>query len=671
MEITPALGAATMLQTRVGQSMALVQNQLAPPERAGVLLQTGSQSITTAVLTGMKEVQQQSLEKLNAICGFLETQVEIEREKERRLREQSRELEKERLGVDAGENIPEPEITPPTGENKLKSFFGGLDLADVLTLGLATSLAAAGGAKAFAKKLGPKLIKGGIYAAIASAVAKPFVDFITGPGALDLELAEGEKEKMSDALIGAIGLGTIAGPMGVIVGAIGGYTKDSIIEAYKFVSGKIDASQIKDPEKVFGETALAAGAAGVFTSAMIGKAFVTAGGSFATVGAALVSLSVLIGVGVGAASLVGIKYLKGKVEEYQERTLQGAEVFADKLKHEMGLIAANEEESLLERMGLNLGKQSTIGMTQIATSEASEQVKNQGIEALDRTEISGLTKAVEGFTNFSDEALIKVMSDRTKATNFFQAVTDLKFLATQGAFGLSSKDYFEHLSKLQNRAQNLALDQVARGNREGSLQQIAGNTFGYGTDELEKIIPLIQNQQRTIMDIEDTKGQIRALEVALKAAKDDRSRLQDTNFVGDLARMLGDTINVGTDIGTLEGKINRKKNQLRDDIVALNTAAGRLDAIFGGNQDYTLSMLMQLYKGDEERLKNLIAKSMPNPELNALKNTTIMDNAPFGAMMYQNNSGNIVSKKSDINVNANVKAIQLDRELEIEQGFNP
>ena len=136
MEITPALGAATMLQTRVGQSMALVQNQLAPPERAGVLLQTGSQSITTAVLTGMKEVQQQSLEKLNAICGFLETQVEIEREKERRLREQSRELEKERLGVDAGENIPEPEITPPTGENKLKSFFGGLDLADVLTLGL-------------------------------------------------------------------------------------------------------------------------------------------------------------------------------------------------------------------------------------------------------------------------------------------------------------------------------------------------------------------------------------------------------------------------------------------------------------------------------------------------------------------------------------------------------
>ena len=82
MEITPALGAATMLQTRVGQSMALVQNQLAPPERAGVLLQTGSQSITTAVLTGMKEVQQQSLEKLNAICGFLETQVEIEREKE-------------------------------------------------------------------------------------------------------------------------------------------------------------------------------------------------------------------------------------------------------------------------------------------------------------------------------------------------------------------------------------------------------------------------------------------------------------------------------------------------------------------------------------------------------------------------------------------------------------
>ena len=199
---------------------------------------------------------------------------------------------------------------------------------------------------------------------------------------------------------------------------------------------------------------------------------------------------------------------------------------------------------------------------------------------------------------------------------------------------------------------------------------IANNQFAYGTDELEKIIPLMQNQQRKMMDIENTKGEIRALETKLAAAKLDRELLQDTNFVGDLARLLGDTVNVGTDIGSLEGKINRKKNQLASDVAQLNIAAGRLDAIFGGNQDYTLSMLMQLYKGDEERLKNLIAKSMPNPELSALRNTTIMDNAPMGAMMYQNNSGNIVSKKSDINVNANVKEIQLDREIEIEQGFN-
>ena len=262
------------------------------------------------------------------------------------------------------------------------------------------------------------------------------------------------------------------------------------------------------------------------------------------------------------------------------------------------------------------------------------------------------------------------MSDRTKATNFFQAVTDLKFLATQGAFGLSSKDYFEHLSKLQNRAQNLALDQVAKGNREGSLQQIANNQFAYGTDELEKIIPLMLNQQRKMMDIEDTKGQIRALEVALNKAKEDRSKLQDTNFVGDLARLLGDTINVGTDIGSLEGKINRKKNQLASDVAQLNIAAGRLDAIFGGNQDYTLSMLMQLYKGDEERLKNLIAKSMPNPELNALKNTTYMENAPMTPMMFNSGNQSIVTKKSDVTVNANVKEIQLDREIEIEQGFN-
>ena len=71
-------------------------------------------------------------------------------------------------------------------------------------------------------------------------------------------------------------------------------------------------------------------------------------------------------------------------------------------------------------------------------------------------------------------------------------------------------------------------------------------------------------------------------------------------------------------------------------------------------------MLMQLYKGDEERLKNLIAKSMPNPELNALKNTTIMDNAPMSPMMFNSGNQSIVKKESNVSVSSNIKDIHLD-----------
>ena len=74
------------------------------------------------------------------------------KEKKKTIKRQSRELEKERLGVDVAKIY---DRNNTTGENKLKGF-GGLDLA-MLTLGLATSLAST--CKSICKKLGLKIDK--------------------------------------------------------------------------------------------------------------------------------------------------------------------------------------------------------------------------------------------------------------------------------------------------------------------------------------------------------------------------------------------------------------------------------------------------------------------------------------------------------------------------------
>ena len=72
--------------------------------------------------------------KSHAESGFLETQIDLQKKEERRLREQSRELEKARLGTVELVMIlvkKQVKILKETDMEKMKDF---------LTLGLATSL---------------------------------------------------------------------------------------------------------------------------------------------------------------------------------------------------------------------------------------------------------------------------------------------------------------------------------------------------------------------------------------------------------------------------------------------------------------------------------------------------------------------------------------------------
>tara|TARA_B100001057_G_scaffold448510_1_gene488902 strand:+ start:3048 stop:5087 length:2040 start_codon:yes stop_codon:yes gene_type:complete len=605
MEINPAIGVAQSLQGRIGQTISLVQNQMAPEQRAGVLLQAGTTSIGTAVLTGMKAVQEKSLEKLDKVCELLYTQVEIQKEKDRREREAARELEKEKAGqFMPTQELPVDESTPKEKKG-LGKLLEGVDLADLLTLGIASTLAASGGAKAVAKKIGGRLIKGGIYGIIASAIAGPVVDIFTGPAGFNIDLDEEQKKGIENGVIGAVTAGAMFGPLGAITGAVVGWSGSAIAEATKYITGQIEASEIKDPEATFGKTALGLSAATMFTSATLGAKFVAAGGTLATIGGAMVSLPVILGAGIAVALGVGVGYLINKAEAFEDETLKRAVNFTKQLDKDLGMWAAKQKEGILENLGINFGDMSTLGLTRTASKAASKQYTDGGAGEIDEGERAGLIQMINGLTNFNDEALLAVMQDRSKANNFFRSIEDLKMLAVKGdVFGEQSQTLFENLSFLSDRAQTVAIQAVKDGMKGGVLQNVASNRLGYSQDDMEKIAGLQHSVNLSVQQYEKKRMQVDKQRIMLEQAK----AAQAAGNKGDFDEAMSFLSNIfrTSDVGKIEGQLfnteralSRTKNKLDKRLVELNNM---------GVGNYTMDDLLKLYSSetDKERLRTII-----------------------------------------------------------------
>jgi len=588
MSAEAAVQTATLLQNKVGSSLAGVTSLLSPEQKSDVMLQAGASSLPVVVLDEMKELQRQTYECVEKVANLLQTQIDIATEANRRQRDQAAELRKEKKS----EGAP---MLPGSGQASADGLFGLTpeSMKNLLTLGLGSVFTVAGLKAAF-KTFGKKLLRGGIVASIITLVADPVVDFLDKE--LKLDLDDQSKTDLKNSLIGA-GFGSMFGIPGAIVGA----TIPFVSRVGQYIAGTLNADQVKDSD--FAAAGVGTTLASVYATGKLGKLMALSKlPAVSNLGMALASTPVLLAVGIGVAAGVGASFLAKKIDEYQEMTLKKLRGTVEKLDKEMGEWAAKQEESLLENFGVNMGTQTALGEAKIAAQEANEQVQQDKEKFLANTEtqqnLRGLKDAMIGY---SDDAIATILQDGSKAGNLMTTIENLQSIAAKGGFGKDSKDIFESLAAFSDRVQNIAIRMVDDGVKISSTgRNVALNKEGIGGDQLENIPEMERKKQDLINEQTKARQELDEARIKLVDAQTRNTGFFDTDEVNDLQgqikkleRLVGDDGESGTlarDIRNIEKRMDR-----------FGTTNGLL---------YNLSELNELYKDDKDRLKDIIERSV-------------------------------------------------------------
>lgn len=580
----PSIGVVTTLQNKVGTSLTGITSLLSPKEQTSAMVQAGASAMSTSVLLGIKSDTEESLEQSTKTANILQGQLDLQEESERKRRENEAELLKEqKKNKNDGTPVGAPGGLQIDKGDKKGFSFGAL--GDIATLGLGSYIMQAiksrGGMKAIGMGLGKRLVRGGLYATVATAVAGPLVEFVDKE--FELGLKDATKKDINNSVTGVAVGASIAGLPGAIIGG----TLPMIANVHKYLSGKMDANDLGDYN--FAGAAIGGTTAAVWGTGKLGALMAASKlPAVATLGAAIGATPVLLAVGIGVAAGVGAMYLAKKIDEYQEKALEKVKETTQQVDRDMGLWAAKQEEGLLEKMGFSLGTQSELGKSQIASTEGVEQMK-QG--SLDEKEASDLAALGESFLNMSDDALKLILSDNTKTKNVLKTVENLKTLAVSGAFGQNSKPMFEKLNAFSDRIQGVVRDmvQVDKSSVSNTAQRLLeGRTPG--GDTLEKFGKLDKNVQKQ-------KEQVDTMEKELQLLKDqkEQTRLRE----GDTSDMLKE---YDKEIRSLEGKLKSEQGRL-------NVLTKGRDKTLGG---YSFAQLMELYKGNEKDLQKLVEMSVQN-----------------------------------------------------------
>ena len=625
-----AIKIASTIQSKVGASLIASQSMLPRPEAAGVMAQAGGASLGVFLLRDLTNLQQRTYECVEKVANILQSQLDIAEDKERRDRDMAAELAKEKKGQKPAYGTGTG-VGAGTDENfdDLEKAINKGTFSELLTGGVTAAMLAPQALKSFGKNIGGKLLRGGIYGAIAGFIAAPILDYITGPNSPfpGLDLDKEAKADIKTSLIGAgVGFG-VAGIPGAIIGA----TVPMIAKVAQYIGGSLNADEV--PDSAFAGAAIGTSAAAMFTASKLGAVF--AGSTIpkvATFGAALGSLPVLIGIGAAAAVGVGAMFIAKKIDEYQEMALNKLAETTAKLDREMGEWAAREEEGLFERFGINLGQLSALGEAKVATQEAMEQMgQNKEKFMADTSMQTKLISLADTIAGYSDDAIKSILLDRTKANNFFDTVESIKGIAAQGGFGEASQDVFTKMAAFSDNVQRVAKAQVAIGETGGVTQLVANNTLGRGGDKIElagELQPKVEELLRKQAEAQEV------LRLATLAKQAEDKEQQDT-FLGKIADL---GFNTDLEMAELEAK-----RQLVSITSQLNKAN---DTLQGLGVNFTFDQLKETFAGNEKGLQELIMRSVTGQgadflaaqqEANAAANK---DDSKVNVVSQGNNSGN-------------------------------
>ena len=587
-----AIQLASAIQTKVGSSLISANNLLPRDEAAGTMVQAGASSLGVFLLRDLYDMQQKTYECVEKVASILQSQLDLAEDTERRERDQAAELAKEKR---PGAVVP----TAGVGGAGMGQLDDSLDdiqesidkgrFSELLTGGLTAALLAPQALKSLGKSLGSKLLKGGMYGAIAGFVAQPIIDFVNTE--FDLELDEAAQKELKLGMIGgAVGFG-VAGIPGAIIGA----TVPMIAKVAQYIGGSLNADEV--PDSAFAGAAIGTSAAAMFTASKLGAVF--AGSTLpkvATFGAALGSLPVLIGIGAAAAVGVGAMFIAKKIDEYQEMALNKLAETTAKLDREMGEWAAREEEGLFERFGVNLGQLSALGEAKVATQEAMEQMgQNKEKFMADTSMQTKLISLADTIAGYSDDAIKTILLDRTKANNFFDTIESIKGIAAQGGFGEASQDVFTKMAAFSDNVQRVAKAQVAIGETGGVTQLVANNTLGRGGDKIE-VAASLQPKVEELLKKQAEAQEVLRLATLAREAEDEEQR---NKFLGAFR-----------DLG-LNTDIEKAELQAKRDLVSISSQLNKAnDTLQGLGVNFTFDQLKETFAGNEKGLQDLIMRSV-------------------------------------------------------------
>tara|TARA_B100000925_G_scaffold237059_1_gene185837 strand:- start:4076 stop:6040 length:1965 start_codon:yes stop_codon:yes gene_type:complete len=610
----PSIGVVTTLQNKVGTSLTGITSLLSPKEQTSAMVQAGASAMSTSVLLGIKNDTEQNLEQSTKTANILQGQLDLQEESERKRRENEQELLKaQKAGQGTGTPVGVPGGVELNTEDKKGFDFG--KIGDIATLGLGaaitTQIAKAGGMKKIGMSLGKKLVRGGLYGIVASAVAGPLVEFVDKE--FQLGMKDTLKQDISNSATGAAVGASVAGLPGAIIGG----TLPMIANVHKYLSGQMDANNLDDYN--FAGAAIGGTTAAVYATGKLGKFMAMSKlPMVAKLGGALAATPALLAVGIGVAAGVGAMFLAKKIDEYQEEALEKLKGTVAQVDRDMGKWAAKQEEGFLEKMGFSLGTQSEIGKAQIASTEGVEQL---GQGSLSEQEANDLAALGESFLNMSDDALKTILADNSKTKNVLKTVENLKTLAVGGAFGQNSKPMFEKLNAFSDRIQGVVKEMVQIDKTSVSdtaNRLIDGRTPG--GDTLEKFGKLDKGVQEQKKEVDTIKQ-----EIELLTAEKEKARIRE----GDTSKLVGE----------FEDEIKSLERQLKTEQGRLKVMTKNRDKTLGG---YTFAQLMELYEGNEAELRKLVEMSVQNQGkvfLNEQKTNTEMKDEKGGQVITQINKG--------------------------------
>ena len=574
-----AVGAVSQLQNRVGASFAGVSSLLAPPERAGALLQAGATAQGTGVLIGVRDVQQEMLYCLQEIKSVLKNTLQIEEDRDRRAAEQLAENLKEgnNRPVVGGGDVGDIELTDE--EEQGGSLFGGFGTALAAWVG-------AGGIKKLAKGFGLRFLKGGAVFMLADLLDDEIAKIIP----------EGEFQDFvaNDAKWIALGA-AVAG----LPGAIAAFGIVGVNGVVDYLTGKNDELALTD----IGGIVVAGAMAAKFGLTPLLTKFGITGGATLLAGTAL--LPVVVATGAAIALGIGAKYLADKNDEYQQKILDSLGKLTALTDEELTKRFARAEETFLEQLGMGgiFGtEQSELGDAEGATQKAVKNVEDD--KQLTTTEQKNLIDLADATLSISDEDLKILLADQSKTKNLLRIVNNLQTLAAKGELGPDGKRVLSNMLMFADRLQNVARDIEADTGATSMTQGIIKGQSGYmGGDLLEKIADseadLVMKKQRVI------EAQAKVDKVLAKIAAEGKTEEDLGFFSGERSQLR-----------VLRGLVEQAQRQV--DITEAKFQENALKNTFNRNQDigFTLTDLQKIFTPDE--LKVLIEKSMTNKGASAI-----------------------------------------------------